>query len=62
MKSIKKEIYLVLVYGIDGQSEVFKAYESKATAQEVVRIKQKESQNDFWTVLPTHLVLSQAPK
>lgn len=61
MKSIKKEIYLVLVYGIDGQSEVFKAYEDKYMAQEVVKAKQPKSFDpyNFWKVQPVHLVLKE---
>ena len=36
--------------------EVFKAYDSKEMAKEVVKIKQKESRNSFWEVMPIHLV------
>ena len=56
-KAIKKEIYLVVSYSFGDMNGVFKAYESKDTAKEVVRIKQKESQNTLWQVLPVHLVL-----
>lgn len=61
MKSVKQEIYLVLVYGIDGQSEIFKAYEDKYMAQEVVKAKQT-NKNDFWKVQPVHLVLKAVNK
>jgi L-rhamnose mutarotase len=57
---MKQEIYLVVNYGIDGDMEVFKAYENKNAAKEVVKIKKKESRNCWWKVLPIHMVKNEA--
>lgn len=54
-KALKKEIYLVVSYGLDGETYIFKAYEDKYMAQEVVKTKQK-SANEYFKVLPICLV------
>lgn len=53
---MKLEIYLVVSYGLDAEMTVFKAYESKNIAKEVVKNKQKTTENKYWKVLPIHLV------
>lgn len=60
---MKQEIYLVVCYGLDGEMEIFKAYEDKYLAKVVAKDKQKTNgQNNFWKVLPTHLVLKDITK
>lgn len=56
---MKKEIYLVVSYGLDCNMSVFKAYENKNDAKEVVKIKQKTSRNEYWKVMPIYLVLKE---